>query len=95
MIAFSKPQYPGDAVLLQQLTRGEEIGDVRIQQYGQKLRVGTFLPGVDVSNPGDSPKTEPERSVWRNTENAARRVFGIYCRGAERDGWSETPCPKK
>lgn len=95
MTAFSQPKYPGDAVLLQQFSRGEEIGDVRIMDYSDgcktRFRIACFLPGISVFLPGDTPKTESERDCWRNSEAAARRVFGIYCRGAKQDGWSESP----
>lgn len=94
---FLKPGYPGDAVLIQRFTRREEIGDVRIMQYGtpahDKFRIACFLPGESVFLPGDTPKVEPERDCWRNTEAAARRVFGIYVRTATHAGWM--PCPEK
>lgn len=95
MIPFAEAKYPGDAVLEQGFVRGTEIGDVRIMQYGtpahDKFRIACFLPGRDVCNPGDTPKVEPEHDCWRNSENAARRVFNIYLRGAEQDGWSKSP----
>lgn len=84
-------KYPGDTVKIQRFTKGEEIGDVRIQQYDSKYRAGCFLPGVIVDNPGDTTKVEPERNCWRNTEAGALRAFSIYLRMAKQQGWSESP----
>lgn len=82
--------YPGDSVLISMFTRGAELGDIRIQRYGDaSFRVAMFLPGVPVCNPGDSPKTEPEQSEWFTTEPAARNVYNLYRTAALRMGWTE------
>lgn len=88
--AWLKPQYPGDAVRMRLFVRGDEIGDVRIQDYGQdRYRVGTFLPGMPVFLPGDTPKVEPELSRWVYSKADADAVFDTYAAKAVLcDGWS-------
>lgn len=84
---WTEPKYPGDAVRILQLKRGDEIGDVRIQHYGEKVRVASFLPGVAVCLPGDTPKTEPERSVWCVNNFAADALYDQYVQDAYADFW--------
>lgn len=85
---FTDPAYPGDAVLRADLVRDNVIGDVRVQWYGDKaLRVGSFLPGVVIDLPGDTPKIEPERSEWAATREAAAREYVWQLVRALRDGW--------
>jgi len=66
-----KPKYPGYAVRIQRLTKDDEVGDVRIMDYGMspycRYRVASFLPGRSVCVEGDTPKTEPERDAWCET----------------------------
>lgn len=88
---WTKPKYPGDAVRILMLYRGEgrdaEIGDIRIQDYGKSVRVGTFLPGDSVCLPGDSPKTEPEKSEWCTSSWQADAQFDNYVQDAYAEGW--------
>lgn len=84
---WTEPKYPGDAVRILSLKRGGELGDVRIQHYGKKVRVATFLPGNSVCSAGDTPKTEPERSVWCANNFIADEFFDTYVADAYADGW--------
>ena len=87
-LLWTKPAYPGDAVRMQMLRRRDEIGDVRIQDYGDsKLCVAAFLPGSPVQLPGDTPKTEPNWSRWRYTKDSADTSFDVYLAAARADGW--------
>ncbi len=86
---WGKPDYPGASVKIAYMVRGEEMGDVRIQHYGpNKYRVGSFLPGVSVCLPGDTPKTEPEVCAWFNEPNFADRAFDEHVGAAKRQGWT-------
>lgn len=90
MTNWTVPRYPGAAVRIVALRRGEEIGDVRIQHYGNNVRVAAFLPGRVVELPGDTPKTEPENYAWYPVPDRARRadeVFDCYLDQAKADGW--------
>lgn len=81
-------RYPGDAALIVLLTNGEDIGDVRVQEYGtDSFKVGSFLPGVVECSPGDTPKVWPERSEWVTDRPAAAKVLGRYLIEAFRAGW--------
>jgi hypothetical protein len=84
-------KYPGDAIRLRLLIKGDELGDVRIQDYGsaskQRYKVGTFLPGVTECTPGDTPKTWPEKDFWTNDGDEAIRVFTLYVMESMKDGW--------
>jgi hypothetical protein len=86
---WTEPKYPGDSVRCLLLIRGSEIGDIRIQQYTEtgSVRVGVFLPGDHVCLPGDTPKTEPDKSVWCSTKPAADAAFDEYVQAAYADGW--------
>lgn len=82
--------YPGAPVLLVAMTRGEQEGDVRVQQYDDtRLRVASFLPGIVVELPGDTAKVEPEISQWVNSYEEAETVFLRYCEQARSAGWSD------
>lgn len=87
------PQYPGDSVRMQRLERRGELGDIRIQWYGNGCpsigpwRVAAFIPGRDVFNPGDTPKVEPEADEWCDERAAADKQFIAYVARAIIDGW--------
>jgi len=95
MSLWMKMAYPGAAVRVLTLKRaipGEddfEVGDVRIQQWDdtKSVRVGTFLPGVYVQNPGDTGKTEPEQNEWCSSSYKADEVFDRYVQEAYAAGW--------
>lgn len=82
------PPIPGDAVRIIYLKRGDELGDIRIQWFDHAYRVGTFLPGNTVDNPGDTPKTEPEKHEFKNIRTAADAVFDRYVAEARAEGWT-------
>lgn len=84
-----KPNYPGDAVKSQNFKRGNDVGFIAIQQYNEKYMIASYLPGRQICTPGDTPKTEPERSVWRTTESVSLRIFDRFCGAARIAGWSE------
>lgn len=92
---WTEPRYPGDSIMRVDLVRGDEIGDVRVQWYGNglkptpddKLKVGAFLPGYETSSPGDTPKWWPDKDKWVNNRAAASRTFTQYVIAAIRDGW--------
>ncbi len=91
------PKYPGDSARITYLSRGDEIGDVRIQDYGdlsvrRQYRVATFLPGNESMSPGDTPKMEPEKSQWfdHHDRAAADRLFDAYVVEAQLAGWVRT-----
>lgn len=88
MALWIEPRFPGDAVRMLLLKRGKEIGDIRIQAYNARsFRVAAFLPGVNVSFPGDTPKVEPENSCFRMSTYAADEAFDLYVQRAYEDGW--------
>lgn len=85
---WKDPAYPGDAVQMQMLQRGDVLGDIRIQQYQpDQFCVATFLPGIPVQLPGDTPKTEPEESSWHTTCLAAVTMFETQLDKAHALGW--------
>lgn len=84
---WAEPRYPGDTVRIMELKRGDEIGDIRIQHYGENVRVGMFLPGRIIDNPGDTPKVEPERCEWFPNNFAADAKFDDYVQRAFENGW--------
>jgi hypothetical protein len=81
------PKYPGDAILLLRLAKDRELGDVRIQWYETHWHVASFLPGIDVCLPGDTPKVEPERDEWCDSRKDADTHFIRHVIAAFRDGW--------
>jgi len=92
---WRRPLYPGDTARVQLLYRGGhgrpvELGDIRIQDYGVFVRVGSFLPGVIECPPGDTPKTWPEKhETFRgdNQTDLADGAFDRYVQEAYADGW--------
>jgi hypothetical protein len=86
-----EPAYPGAAIANIDLVKDGELGCVRIQHYGAKVRVGSFLPGDTECPPGDTPKTFPERSIWVHIENrvGAETFFDQYVKDARDEGWVE------
>lgn len=87
---WAAARYPGDAVRVQYLQKGEEIGDIRIQRYNEvSFRVATFLPGNAVCLPGDTIKVEPERSEWAPTKVRADALFDKFVVDASADGWQK------
>lgn len=88
-MTFTKAKYPGDSILIAVFRNGDDIGQIRIQQYEKNYRVGTFLPGVYICLPGDTPKVEPERHQWCNTPGEAELLFNIYKKFALAHGWVE------
>lgn len=94
MTNWTKPAYPGDAVRMQMLRRGDEIGDVRIQAYNEvSFCIATFLPGNTVCFPGDTAKVEPEHSEWTGVREKAVAIFETMLATARADGWEDyTPC---
>jgi len=81
---WTEPEYPGDAVRIQMLYRGDGrervIGDVRIQHYGSFVKVGSFLPGETECSPGDTPKTWPEKSETFRGDNQMDLADGAFDR---------------
>jgi hypothetical protein len=80
-------KYPGDRVRSRMLIRDGELGEICIQQYDSKVRVGSFLPGNHFCLPGDTPKTEPERCEWFYNNFAADEQFDKYVQDAYADLW--------
>lgn len=87
--------YPGAAVLLTRFSRGDELGDVRVQDYSEMnvtksaFRVGQFLPGIVEESPGDTAKVWPEVHQYVATFEQALDVFGRYVEAAKAAGWTE------
>lgn len=80
--------YPGETTLIVTLSRGDDIGDVRVQRYSDKLfRVATFLPGFVVWFPGDTPKVEPEQSEWKPSLSDCSEPFSLFLEQAVANGW--------
>lgn len=84
---WTEPRYPGDTVRCQMLRRGDELGEICIQHYGSKVRVGSFLPGNHFCLPGDTWKTEPERCSWHENNFTADVEFDKYLQDAYADLW--------
>lgn len=90
-----EPAYPGAPVLLTSMRRGEEYGDVRVQDFGEtvtggRYKVCQFLPGVVECSPGDTPKVWPEIHQIVTTLDEAGDVFARYVEQAHAAGWSDT-----
>lgn len=90
---WTKPQYPGDAVRILPLQRGDELGDIRIQWQSEGVvKVCAFLPGVEESSPGDTPKVWPEKSsLITSSSFAADELFDTYVSEAYEAGWQNQP----
>lgn len=84
---WTEPRYPGDPVRILELYRGDFLGDIRIQHFGESVRVASFLPGVVVVSPGDTPKVEPEKAEWCTSSYRADEVFDKYVQEAYEDHW--------
>lgn len=87
----AEPEYLGAPIAMIMLRKGADLGDIRIQHYGRKVRVASFLPGICMSFPGDSPKTDPERDAWHDVDDrvGAEQTFDHYIRDARDAGWTE------
>lgn len=74
-------KYPGDAVRTLMLKRGDELGQVCIQQYETYLKVGLFVPGIG------------EKHVWPEkhrdviVSDDADACFDNYVQEAYAMGW--------
>ena len=84
--------YPGVTVASTSLARGDVLGMVCIQDYGERTkggryRVGKFLPGITECSPGDTPKTWPEESWWVDGGGHAYELLLQYHREALYAGW--------
>src|ERR1700757_4477322 len=84
---WTKPKYPGDAVRILRVKRGAETGDIRIQDYENFVKVGSFLPGRTECSPGDTPKVWPEKWETFTSSPAADDQFDRYVQEAYADGW--------
>jgi hypothetical protein len=86
--------YPGAPVLLICFARGEETGQIKVQDYGEaelsRYRVGQFLPGLIEESPGDAPKIWPEVHQWTATIEEATAIFERYVETAHAAGWRES-----
>lgn len=65
----------------------DELGSVRIQDFGTRYRVCAFLPGIEEWSPGDTPKTWPEREAWAHTPLDAAWAFEQFAAEAVSEGW--------
>lgn len=88
--------HPGATVRIIYMIRGavgerQELGDVRVQDYGPgvgvRYRVGTFLPGIMIDNPGDTPKVEPETHTWHENALDAEDHLQRFAGEAVIAGW--------
>ncbi len=92
---WTEAKYPGDVVrnlmLYRRDARGRvELGDICIQDYGNVLRVGSFLPGLCEVHEGDTPKTVPEKQQHYRAANQgdlADGMFDRFVQEAYADGW--------
>lgn len=89
------PSYPGAPVLLTDMRRGSELGDIRVQDFGEtvtggRYKVCQFLPGIVECSPGDTPKVWPEIHQIVTTLDEAGEVFARYVEQAHAAGWSDT-----
>lgn len=88
MTAWTPAKYPGDSVRQQLLIRGDECGDIRIQEIRADCwRVASFLPGFTIELPGDTPKMNPELDAWYYVSFRANECFDLYLAQALADGW--------
>ena len=91
MCRMTPADYPGAPILQQFLARADDIGMVRIMDYGAdsktRYRAASFCPGYETSSPGDTPKMNPERDEWCETLDEATEFFDIYVASAKLNGW--------
>lgn len=85
---WTEAKYPGDTVRVMWLTKGTEFGSVRIQHFGEFVKVGAFTPGAEECPDGDTLKVWPNE--WETfTENfSADGRFDDYVQRAFADGWA-------
>lgn len=76
-----------DTLLEIKLRKGEEHGFIRVRQWGEKMLVETFVPGREVCNEGDTPKTEPERTDWFTDRLGAAGCVDMILDGLGKQGW--------
>lgn len=93
---WTEPKYPGgDVRYLALYHHGRrECGLITIQDYGRTVRVGSFLPGVQTCSPGDTYKTDPEKSEYFRADNQTDQAdaeFDKYVQEAYADGWQNVP----
>lgn len=92
-VVWDEPKHPGDSVRITSMRRGDEIGDIRIQWYEDKVMVATYLPGrLTPLIEGDTPKVEPECSAWftlPGSRNHANNKFDAWVDNARTVGWTE------
>lgn len=94
VIEKPEPLYPGAPVLLTRFQRGKELGDVRVQDFGETnvgaaYKVCQFIPGIVECSPGDTPKVWPEVHQYCATWDDASDVFARYCEQVRAAGWVE------
>ena len=86
--------YPGAAILMTNFRRGDEHGDVRVQDFednipSARFKVCQFIPGTVQDLPGDTPKVWPEVYRYVETYEQALDVFGQYVEAVKAAGWQE------
>lgn len=83
------PRYPGYAIRIVYLRRGEETGDVRLEWYSdESYRVAAFVPGrMTCVTEGDTPKMEPEWHEWVGSLTMAEHEFYYRIARCKADGW--------
>ena len=88
---WTTPRYPGDAVRILMLKRGDELGDIRIQFiHDNSVKVCAFLPGEAECSPGDTPKVWPEKFKFARFVPEADALFDEYVQEAFAAGWQRT-----
>lgn len=95
-IAKALAKHPGDSIMTLRLRRGNELGSIRVQDYGEatmshRYKVGAFLPGKFQDLPGDTPKVWPEVDQWTSDIRLARCFFYLLASRALVDGWDLLP----
>lgn len=89
MALWTEPKWPGDSCRELMLVRGDEVGSIRIQHYGNSLLVACYLPGICHVYPGDTPKMEPDVSEWCTSSYTADLLFDRYVALAYNDLWQK------
>lgn len=91
---WSKARYPGDTVRIVHMSKGDELGSIRIQDQSGAVKhpaynykIGMFLPGEVQSSPGDTPKVWPERHTSVAERSEANAKFDQYVKDATAEGW--------
>lgn len=84
---WPEPRWPGDSVRQALFCRADELGDVRIQQYGIGIYlVAAYLP-VSSRTRRRTWFMIPDRHEWVETAAEANEFFDIYIGHAKLDGW--------